>query len=136
VSLCAIELSEIERTFSRATLVSGATLTSDAGVVVSATWGASPLASADGSAVELRVMGHGRAAAPRTSASSRGAVEWNAKLARTGVASESQRLRPGRRKRRNLPRDHPAGYVAAEPQYTPGSHEPSELNHRRSTYSG
>ena len=41
-----------------ATLVSGATLSSDTGVVVSATWDASLLATADGSAVGLLVAGH------------------------------------------------------------------------------
>ena len=64
-----------------ATLVSGATLSSDTGVVVSATWDASLLDSADGSAVELRVIGHrsgGQQSKRRTVEV--GAAEWNAKL--------------------------------------------------------
>ncbi len=64
-----------------ATLVSGATLSSDTGVVVSATWDASLLATADGSAVELRVVGHrsgGQQSKRRTVEV--GAAEWNAKL--------------------------------------------------------
>jgi len=39
-------------------MVSGATLSSDTGVVVSARWDASLLGAADGSAVEVRVVGH------------------------------------------------------------------------------
>lgn len=55
-----------------ATLVSGATLSSETGVAVSATWDAASLGTADGSAVEVRVVGH----ASGDRSVEVGAVEW------------------------------------------------------------
>ena len=61
-----------------ATLVSGATLSSDTGEVVSATWDASLLGTADGSAVELRIVGHRSGGSPNSWRTVEvGAVEWN-----------------------------------------------------------
>ena len=62
-----------------ATLVSGATLSSDTGEVVSVTWDASLLGTADGSAVELRVVGNRSGGNPSKRRTVEvGAVEWNA----------------------------------------------------------
>ena len=62
-----------------ATLVSGATLSSDTGAVVSATWDASLLGTPDGSAVELKVVGHRSGGSPNSRRTVEvGAVEWNA----------------------------------------------------------
>ncbi len=61
-----------------ATLASGVTLSSDTGEVVAATWDASLLGSADGSAAELRIVGdrsNGPSSKRRTVEV--GAVEWN-----------------------------------------------------------
>ena len=61
-----------------ATLVSGATLSSDTGVVVAATWDAALLGTADGSAVELKVVGHRSGGNPNLRRMVEvGAVEWN-----------------------------------------------------------
>jgi len=62
-----------------ATLVSGATLSSDTGQVVSARWDASLLGTADGSAVEVRVVGHRSGGSPNSRRTVEvGAIEWNA----------------------------------------------------------
>jgi len=64
-----------------ATLDSGATLSSETGTVVSATWDADLLAAADGSAVVLRVIGHVSGGNPNARRTVEiGAVEWNAGL--------------------------------------------------------
>jgi RHS repeat-associated protein len=61
-----------------ATLASGVTLSSDTGVVVSATWDASLLGSADGSAVELVIVGNRSGGNPSKRRTVEvGAVEWN-----------------------------------------------------------
>ncbi len=61
-----------------ATLVSGATLSSDTGEVVSVTWDASLLGTPDGSAVELKVVGHRSGGSPSKRRTVEvGAVEWN-----------------------------------------------------------
>jgi RHS repeat-associated protein len=64
-----------------AALISGATLTSDTGEVVSATWDASLLGTADGSAAELRVVRIRSGGNPNNRRTVEvGAAEWNAKL--------------------------------------------------------
>ncbi|MEE8519568.1 MAG: DUF6531 domain-containing protein [Dehalococcoidia bacterium] len=61
-----------------ATLVSGATLSSDTGEVVSVTWNASLLGASDGSAVELRIVGHRSGGNPTKRRTVEvGAIEWN-----------------------------------------------------------
>jgi RHS repeat-associated protein len=61
-----------------ATLVSGATVSSDTGIVVSATWDASLLGTADGSAVELVIVGNRSGGNPSKRRTVEvGAVEWN-----------------------------------------------------------
>jgi len=62
------------------TLATGVTLTSEVGSVVSVTWDASLLGTADGSAVELRVIG--TASADRSVEI--GAVEWDARVPADG----------------------------------------------------
>jgi hypothetical protein len=59
-----------------ALLVSGVSLPSDTPVVVAATWNASLLTAADGSKVELKIVGHKSGGTARTVEI--GAVEWNA----------------------------------------------------------
>ena len=62
-----------------ATLISGATLSSDTGEVVSVTWDALLLGTADGSAVEVRVVGNRYGGSPSKRRTVEvGAVEWNA----------------------------------------------------------
>ncbi len=62
----------------RGALASGVTLSFDTGVVVSAAWDASLLGSADGSAVEVRVVGHRSGGSPTKRRTVEvGAVEWN-----------------------------------------------------------
>ncbi len=66
-----------------AMLVSASTRSSDTGVVVFATWDASLLASTDGSAVELRVVGLRSGGGPSSRRTVEvGAVEWNAQARR------------------------------------------------------
>ncbi len=85
-----IELWETGGGAALATLISGATLTSDTGEVVSATWDASLLGTADGSAVELRVVGIRSGGSPSNRRTVEiGAAEWNAKLD-APAASESE----------------------------------------------
>ena len=76
-----IELWETGGGAALATLLSGATLSSDSGEVVSVTWDASLLGSADGSAVELRIVGNAPGGNPNNKRTVEvGAIEWNAKL--------------------------------------------------------
>ena len=73
-----IELWETSGGAPLATLVSGATVSSDTGEVVSATWEASLLGTADGSAVELVVVGHRSGGNPSKRRTVEvGALEWN-----------------------------------------------------------
>ena len=106
-----------------ATLVSGATLSSDTGVVVSATWDASLLGTSDGSAVELKVVGdrsNGPSSKRRTVEV--GAVEWNVDFGGT-PSSELYYLRAryydpetGRLLSQDpLPGGHPYAYVGNNP---------------------
>jgi hypothetical protein len=71
-----IELWETGGGAALATLASSVTLTSEAGTVVSVTWDASLLGTADGSAVELRIIG--TASVDRSVEI--GAVEWRARV--------------------------------------------------------
>ncbi len=90
-----IELWETGGGAALATLVSGATLTSDSGEVVSATWDASLLGTADGSAVELRVVGIRSGGSPSNRRTVEvGAAEWNAKL--DAPAARPSAMRRGR----------------------------------------
>ena len=60
-----------------ATIASGVTLSSDTGTVVSGTWDAALLASADGSAVELRIVGNRSGGNPNHRRTVEiGAAEW------------------------------------------------------------
>ena len=71
-----------------ATLVSGQSVGSTSGVVLSATWDAASLAGADGSGVECRVVGTTGGGNPGNRASLEvGAIEWNAEVA--GVTPQS-----------------------------------------------
>ena len=73
-----IELWETGGAAPLAILASGVTLSSDMGVVVSATWDASLLGTPDGSAVELKVVGHRSGGSPSKRRTVEvGAVEWN-----------------------------------------------------------
>ena len=76
-----IELWETGGGAALATLASGVTLTSETGTVVSVTWDASLLGTANGSAVELRIVG--TASVDRSVEV--GGVEWNARVPATGA---------------------------------------------------
>ena len=76
-----IELWETGGGAALATLASAVTLTSETGTVVSVTWDASLLGTADGSAVELRVIG--TASVDRSVEV--GAVEWDARVPGSGA---------------------------------------------------
>jgi RHS repeat-associated protein len=67
-----------------ATLVSGVTVSSETGQVVSGTWDAALLATADGSAVELRVVGHASTDLGDERAVEVGAVAWRSGYAVAG----------------------------------------------------
>ena len=75
-----IELWETGGGAALATLASGVSLTSETGTVVSVTWDASLLGTADGSAVELRIVG--TASVDRSVEV--GAVEWDARVPADG----------------------------------------------------
>jgi RHS repeat-associated protein len=71
-------------------LASGVTLSSDTGEVVSATWDASLLGTADGSAVELVIVGNRSGGSPSSRRTVEvGAVEWNVDF---GVSSTGNDL--------------------------------------------
>ncbi|MBT5772979.1 MAG: DEAD/DEAH box helicase family protein [Dehalococcoidia bacterium] len=76
-----IELWETGGGAALATLASGVTLTPEVGTVVSVTWDASLLGTADGSAVELRIVG--TASVDRSVEV--GAVEWGARVPASGA---------------------------------------------------